>query len=217
VPQESYDYGLWVAVAFNVIFFGGFVLAFMLPKRKREWRSLGVFTAFVVALFVEMYGFPLTIYLLAPFLIKALGVAEPFNHVGGHLWGTLLGFPGWGKMVFCLAGGGLMLLGLYLVFRGWRDVHRARGEMVTTGIYAYMRHPQYAGIQLLAIGMLIQWPTIATLLMWPFLIFAYRRLAQREERELEAEFGVRYAAYKSRVPALVPSLRRLHPMSPGSS
>ena len=188
-----------------------------LPKRKREWRSLGVFTAFIVALFVEMYGFPLTIYLIAPFLMKALGVTEPFSHLGGHLWGTLLGLPDWGKVAICLGSGALMLFGLYLVFRGWREIHGARGELVTRGIYARIRHPQYAGVQLLAIGMLIQWPTIATLLMWPFLVLAYRRLAQREERELEAQFGVWYAAYKARVPALVPSFRRVRLMSPGSS
>lgn len=206
--HESYDYGLWIMVVFNVVLFGAFVLGFLRPRKKYEWRTLGVFAAFIVALFTEMYGFPLTIYVLLSLFGKDLGVVDPFQHVNGHLFGTLLGAPDWVKLVICQLGGFVMLVGLIIMGKGWRQIHAAQGELVTEGIYALVRHPQYSGLFLVTIGMLIQWPTLITILMWPILTFAYYRLAMREEREVAAQFGEAYAAYKQRVPAFVPKFKR---------
>lgn len=206
--HESYDYGLWSMVLFNIILFGAFVIGFLRPKKKYEWRTLGVFAAFIVALFTEMYGFPLTIYILISLLGGKIGVADPFQHVNGHLLGTLFGAPEWVKLVICQLGGFVMLVGLIIMGRGWRQIHAARGELVTDGIYGVVRHPQYTGLFLVTIGMLIQWPTLLTLLMWPILTFAYYRLAMREEMEVAARFGQAYEAYRQRVPAFLPRLRR---------
>ncbi|MFQ6112794.1 MAG: methyltransferase family protein [bacterium] len=200
----SYDYGLWTMVLFNVILFGAFVIGFLRPKKKYEWRTLGVFAAFIVALFTEMYGFPLTIYVLLSLFGSKLGVTDPFEHVSGHLLGTLFGAPEWVKLVICQLGAFVMLIGLIIMSRGWKRIHEAKGELVTDGIYARVRHPQYLGLFLITIGMLIQWPTIITLVMWPILMYAYSRLALREEREVEAKFGEAYQEYKRTVPAFIP-------------
>jgi protein-S-isoprenylcysteine O-methyltransferase Ste14 len=206
--HESYDYGLWSMVLFNVILFGAFVIGFLRPKKKYEWRTLGAFAAFIVALFTEMYGFPLTIYALISFFGDNLGIADPFRHVNGHLLGTLFGAPEWVKLIICQLGGFVMLIGLIVMGKGWKQIHAAQGELVTDGIYVYVRHPQYSGLFLVTIGMLIQWPTLVTLLMWPVLMYAYHRLAMREEREVEAQFGEAYRDYRRGVPAFIPRFQK---------
>ena len=202
-----FGYGFWSLVAVNAALFIFFVLSFLAPVKRREWRSFGVFSAFVIALFTEMYGFPLTIYLLTAVLGSRYPALNPFSHASGHLWITFLGGGAWMSVLIHLVSNGLMLGGLLLMGAGWRQIHRATGALVTDGVYAWVRHPQYAGLFLITVGMLIQWPTIVTGATWPVLLAVYSRLARREEREAEARYGEAYRAYRARVPMFVPRLR----------
>lgn len=205
--HESYDYGLWTMVLINVLIFGGFVFSFLKPQKKFEWRSLGAFTAFIVALFAEMYGFPLTIYVLISLFGGKWAATNPFEHVNGHLLGTILGAPEWLKLVICQIGGFFMLVGLIVMGRAWKQIHAVESELVVNGIYSKVRHPQYSGLFLITIGMLIQWPTLLTLIMWPILMIVYYRLAMREERDCEQQFGNEYRKYRQHVPAFFPPLK----------
>jgi len=200
-------YGLWSAVIINSLIFIIFAFSFTKPRTSRDWRSFGAFSAFIVALFAEMYGFPLTIYLLSGWLVGRYPEIDFLSHDAGHLWQTLFGLrgdPHFNQLhilsdVFIF--GGLVWLG-----SAWRVLYEAQRShtLATTGPYAYMRHPQYAGFIVIMFGFLLQWPTILTLLMFPVLVTMYVRLAGREEREVMAEFGDEYQRYASVTPGFFP-------------
>jgi protein-S-isoprenylcysteine O-methyltransferase Ste14 len=205
--HEAPAYGLWSLVIINSVVFIVFAYSFAKPKTKRDWRSLGAFSGFVIALFTEMYGFPLTIYFFSGWLQSRFPGVDWFAHDAGHLLETLFGWranPHFGPfhvLSFVLIGGGFWLLAA-----AWRVLHaaQARHALATDGPYAYLRHPQYAGFILVMLGFLVQWPTVLTLAMFPILVWMYVRLAHTEEREVLAEFGDAYRRYAERVPAFFP-------------
>ena len=204
--SEEYAYGMWVIVAFNIGLFLFFFLSFLPPKGKLEWRNMGIVTAFLVALFSEMYGFPLTIYLLTGWLGDAYPVLQPFSHKLGHLWVVVFGGSDLAWMLVMAASLILMLAGYVLLSKGWRQVHGAHGGMVKEGVYAYVRHPQYTGLFFVITGFLVQWPTFLTVLMTPILFYAYVRLAKSEEQMMLKRFGESYANYMSTHPSFFPPL-----------
>ena len=196
--MEEYGYGKWDLVAVNVVMFSTFLL--LLPfRRSIEKRSAGVYLAFIISLFAEMYGFPLTIY----FLTWYIGYQNPFTHESGHLLSPVIAMSGFG-MAGHLLTDFMVGIGLLLIIFGWRGIHQYRDRVLTKGVYSHMRHPQYLGILLITLGLLIQWVTIPALIMWPILAFSYYRLARREEREMEQRFGEEYATYKRKVPMFIP-------------
>jgi len=178
------------------------VVRYLVPKSWKEWRNAGLLQAFVIALYVEMYGFPLTIYLLTGFL----GLDIPWIHFKGHLWSTLLDLGETGAMMEMVIGLGLVVIGVTLIVRGWYRVYHAqkKDDLVTEGVYRYMRHPQYTGIFLALFGQLVHWPTLPTLLLFPVIVWLYHRLARKEEKRMLERFGEEYEAYMRRTPMFFP-------------
>ena len=202
-------YGLWILMVINTVVFVLFALSFARPRTRRDWRSFGAFSAFLVALFTEMYGFPLTIYLLSGWLSSRYPGLDLFAHNTGHLWNTLLGLNGNPHIsAIHFISDGLIVVGFIVIGSAWRVLYRAQRfhYLATMGPYAFLRHPQYLGFILIMLGFLIQWPTLITLVMFPILVAMYVRLARREEREALAEFGESYQNYAAKTPAFLPRL-----------
>ena len=205
-------YGLWMLVVINSAVFIIFAFSFFKPRTKRDWRSFGAFSAFLVALFTEMYGFPLTIYALSGWLQSSYPGVDWLSHDAGHLPEMLFGWqanPHFGPfhlLSFALIGGGFILISA-----SWRVLYEAqrRNALATSGPYAHVRHPQYDGFILIMLGFLAQWPTLLTLAMFPVLVWMYVRLARQEEADVRVEPGDEYEHYAARVPAFIPRFNRL--------
>ena len=204
-------YGLWTLVVINTAIFLIFAFSFTKPKTGRDWRSFSAFSAFIVALFVEMYGFPLTIYLLSGWLGRRYPGLDLTSHDAGHLWETLLGWKGdphWNPLH--LLSTALIFGGFLLLAAAWNVLYNAQrnGHLATTGPYARVRHPQYDGFVIIMLGFLLQWPTLLTLAMFPVLVLMYVRLAAHEEADARATFGDTWDVYAARTPRFFPRFGR---------
>lgn len=178
-----------------------FFYRYSAPKTWREWAGAGAVQAFIIALYAEMYGFPLTIYLL----VRFFGLDS--DYVSANLWSSLVGLGEIGMLISMLLGYGLAFTGIGIFIQGWRQVYKARREglLVTGGLYALVRHPQYTGLFVALFGEgVVHWPTLFSIGLFPVIVLAYVWLAHREEKQMLAQFGDVYRAYRRRVPMFIP-------------
>ena len=211
MTTDAPAYGLWSLVIFNSAIFLMFAFSFFKPQTARDWRTFGAFAAFIVALFVEMYGFPLTLYIMSGWLQTNYPGLDLLSHNTGHLWSTLLGEKGDAHFgLLHIASYVVLGSGFYLLSSAWNVLYHAQrhNSLATTGAYARIRHPQYVAFVLILLGFLLQWPTLLTLLMFPILLVMYARLAVTEEAQMRKQFGAEFEAYAARTPRFLPALRR---------
>ena len=206
----EYAYGNWFLVIILSGLFIWFAYDSFRPKNKIDWMTFGTFSAFVIALFTEMYGFPLTIYLLSSWFGNRFPQIN-FSHNSGHLWQDLFGIQGDPHFTFLhIVSYIFIIAGLILLGNSWKVLYSAKkhNRFAINGPYKYIRHPQYTSFLLIILGFLTQWPTIPTLIMAPILAIMYIGLAKKEEHEMIAKF-TGYSSYEKRTPAFIPSLRGL--------
>ena len=211
MTNNSPAYGLWTLVIINSAIFLIFAFSFTKPTTSRDWRSFSAFSAFIVALFVEMYGFPLTIYVLSGWLGRRYPGLDLTSHDAGHLWDTLFGWKGDPHLnPLHLLSNVLIAGGFILLASAWNVLYKAQRSrtLATTGPYARVRHPQYDGFIIIMLGFLLQWPTILTLAMFPVLVVMYLKLATHEEADARATFGDTWDRYAAQTPRFFPHLGR---------
>ncbi|MDI1252486.1 isoprenylcysteine carboxylmethyltransferase family protein [Thermomonas sp.] len=193
--------GAWGIALIVAIIVSWFLYRYLAPRTWKEWASASVVQAFIIALYAEMYGFPLTIYLL----VRFFGLDQ--SDLSANLWSTLLGFGETGMMIAMILGYSLLFAGIGIFMEGWRELHKAQKEhrLVTERIYGLVRHPQYTGLFIALFGEgIVHWPTAFSVALFPIIVVAYYLLARSEERKVESEFGDAYRAYCRRVPMFIP-------------
>ena len=206
--------GAWGLAAIMIVVASWLLYRYLAPKTWREWASAGVVQAFIIALYAEMYGFPLTIYLLARFF----GL-DRYN-LNANLWSSLLGIGETGMMISMLLGYGLLIVGIGIFIQGWRELYRARQQdrLVTTGLYSLVRHPQYTGLFIGLFGEgVVHWPTLFSVVLLPVIVLAYALLARSEEKRVIEQFGDEYRAYQRKVPMFFPRMGQWRKLVTSSS
>lgn len=191
----------WSFAAIMIVVVSWIFYRYFAPRGWREWAGAGLVQGFIIALYAEMFGFPLTVYVL----IRSFGLDR--EYVSTNLWSTLVGIGETGMLISMIAGYTLAFIGIGLFIRGWHQVYRARGEhrLVTDGLYRLVRHPQYTGLFLALFGEgIVHWPTLFSVALFPLIVLAYYLLARKEERDMIERSGDEYRAYRSRVPMFIP-------------
>ena len=198
--------GYWGIAAIVIVLISWAFYHYLAPKSWKEWTRAGLVQAFIIAFYAEMYGFPLTLYLLA----RVFGLDVAWTE-GGNLWAQLFGTQ-LAHLIAMAVGYAFVIAGLLMIGSGWREVYRAQreGRLATGGLYGMVRHPQYTGIFVAIFGEgIVHWPTVVSVAMFPIIVAAYVLLARKEERQMLEQFGEQYRDYQRRVPMFIPHWRDL--------
>ncbi|NLF67233.1 MAG: isoprenylcysteine carboxylmethyltransferase family protein [Chloroflexi bacterium] len=207
-PAENH-FGQWGNVALWIVL-GLLFLVFIPFNRKSQRKPSSVYAAFIVAMAFEMFGVPMSMYIIA----WIVGDKLPDGILWGHTLYSYIGHTGmYVGMVLMLVGAALVITGWHVVYKRYWRQEEGKGELVTDGIYRFIRHPQYTGFLLITLGMLLDWATLPMLIMWPIMAVMYYRLARKEEGEMVEAFGHQYVAYRQRTGMFLPRLFGARPES----
>jgi protein-S-isoprenylcysteine O-methyltransferase Ste14 len=191
---------MWWAVLIWIAIYGVFIL-FVPFNKKSQVKPTGVYLAFIVAFAIEMFGIPFSMFAIG----WLFGFTLPEGVFWGHTLGNYIGL--WGMYLGIL----VSLAGAALVILGWNKIHKeywiketGQGELVKTGIYKYIRHPQYTGFFMITLGMMFEWATLPLVILYCVFVVLYYKLARREENDMLKEFGDEYIEYKKNTKMFIP-------------
>jgi len=190
----------WFGVLFFIVVYG-IVLLFIPFYNKMDKKPAGTYLAFIIAFAIEMHGIPFSMYVIS----WIAGHNLPEGVLWGHTLVSYIGFWGMYINISCaVVGLGLILNGWYNIYKNYWSKERGSGALVNTGVYRYIRHPQYTGLLLLSFGMLVEWATLPLLILYPVMVVLYVRLAKREEKDMLIEFGEVYRSYMRKTKMFIP-------------
>jgi protein-S-isoprenylcysteine O-methyltransferase Ste14 len=190
----------WFGVLFFVVLYS-VVLIFIPFYRKMDKKPQGTYLAFVIAFAIEMHGIPFSMWLISWIIGRNL----PEGILWGHTLTRSFGHLGMNiGIAFAVVALILILNGWYNIYKKYWSKETGTGALVTTGIYRFIRHPQYTGLLLLSLSMILNWATLPMLVLFPVMVFMYLRLAKREERDMVEEFGDEYRSYMKRTKNFIP-------------
>jgi len=193
-------------IILNIALFFLFALIGSLEfKKKRERRLWGASVSVIVA---ETFGFSQRLASVMTWIVSFYVAMQGMTaSIYTILWVFGTEPQGWlslDTLPLEILGIGLFFIGGILVMLGWSKIFKNRENLVTDGIYKYVRHPQYTGILLATLSLIIYRFSPISALLWPVLVIIYYRLAKKEEREVEQEFGEKYREYRRTVPMFIP-------------
>ena len=81
---------------------------------------------------------------------------------------------------------------------------RKEPQVITTGVFSFVRHPIYLGSILLYLGFIFLSLSLLSVLIWFIIIVFYHMISRYEEKLLTQRFGSVYEEYKKKVPMLFP-------------
>ncbi len=193
-------YHQWGAVLFFIIIYS-IALLFIPLNKKMNRKPATAYMAFVLAFAIEMHGIPMSMYLLSWIIGKNL----PEGVLWGHTLVNKIGHTGmYLNIAFAVVAAILICNGWYNIYHKYWIKESGKGRVVKTGVYKYIRHPQYTGFMLLTIGMILEWATLPILIMWPFIACMYYKLAKKEEKDMIEEFGEEYIMYMKKTKRFIP-------------
>jgi len=193
-------------IILNIALFFLFALIGSLEfKKKRERRLWGASVSVIVA---ETFGFSQRLASVMTWIVSFYVAMQGMTaSIYTILWVFGTEPQGWfslDTLPLEILGIGLFFIGGILVMLGWSKIFKNRENLVTDGIYKYVRHPQYTGILLATLSLIIYRFSPISALLWPVLVIIYYRLAKKEEKEVEQEFGEKYREYRRKVSMFIP-------------
>lgn len=152
------------------------------------------------------------IWMLLPFAGFLYGSAfgiQALSRNPDTAWLTHFVFP---VLTLGALGPMLVVIGLALFVAGAVQIYVGKlrkSGLVTTGLYRFVRHPQYISLTLFGLGLLLTWGRAVAYVAFFVMMFVYYHLAKVEERRCRRLFGGEYERYRQRTSFLLPGDRVL--------
>jgi protein-S-isoprenylcysteine O-methyltransferase Ste14 len=176
---------------------------------KRVAAGSAIFLSFVVAFEIAIMISPFAFFFYAvfnPFLL-ALNQSSWTRWLTAFFLPHMIVPPNVLLMVIRISGSAFFVAGMVVFLVCALQVYLGKllkWGVATKGIYASIRHPQYLGLGIAALGLAIMWPRFLTLALFAVMLFLYYLLAKDEERRMRNRFGGNYIAYMNRTGMFLP-------------
>jgi len=176
---------------------------------KRFVAGSAIFLSFIVGLEIVIMISPFAFFFYAafnPFLL-ALNQSSMTRWLTAFFLPHMVVPPNEALAIIRILGSVFFVVGTLIFLVCAAQVYMGKllkKGVATKGFYAFVRHPQYLGLGLAALGLAIMWPRFLTLTLFAVMLFLYYLLAKDEERRMTNRFGGSYISYMNRTGMFLP-------------